>query len=191
MMKKEEKVSFQIIGEIVTKARPRARVVNGKYAQIYTPHATIVYENLVKLSYNDQVGKYYGEEPLSVTIEAFFTCPETLKKYQDNLKCINHKDLDNIAKTILDALNGIAYKDDKQVCELVVKKSYSATGCDYARVSIMNLEGSLEDAKSEYNYQKLMRKKNDLMSKGFLSKSQKELLEKINKELDNYKSLPF
>lgn len=191
-MKIGEKVSFQIIGEIVTKARPRARVVNGKYAQIYTPNKTVVYENLVKLSYTDQVGKYYGDEPLFVSIDAFFVCPDSLKKYQDNLKCTNHKDLDNIAKTILDALNGVAYKDDKQVCELEVKKHYSALGYDYIRVSIMNLEGSLKDAKSEYNYQKLVKKKDELMRKKYLSKSQKDSLEKINKELNDYsKNLPF
>ena len=192
---KIERVEFEVLGEIITKARPRARVVNGKFAQIYTPKTTAVYENLVKLSYHDQVGnKHFGEEPLVVTIEAFFTCPEALKKYQDNfieLKCVNHKDLDNIAKTILDALNGIAYKDDKQVCELVVKKSYSKTGYDYVQVSIMNVGGSLEDAKSDYNFQKLIDKRNALMSIARPTKAQKDRLEKINKELDDYKNLPF
>ena len=31
-------------------------------------------------------------------------------------------DVDNIAKAVLDALNGIAYDDDSQVVELTVKK---------------------------------------------------------------------
>ena len=33
-------------------------------------------------------------------------------------------DTDNIAKTILDSLNGIAFEDDKQVVALLVKKLY-------------------------------------------------------------------
>lgn len=33
-------------------------------------------------------------------------------------------DTDNIAKSILDSLNGIAYKDDKQVTRLTVEKRY-------------------------------------------------------------------
>lgn len=33
-------------------------------------------------------------------------------------------DTDNIAKSILDSLNGIAYKDDKQVVKLTVEKRY-------------------------------------------------------------------
>lgn len=32
--------------------------------------------------------------------------------------------MDNIIKTIMDALNGIAYEDDKQVCEIHVEKIY-------------------------------------------------------------------
>lgn len=34
-------------------------------------------------------------------------------------------DLDNIAKIILDSLNGIAYKDDSQVVELNISKKYT------------------------------------------------------------------
>ena len=34
-------------------------------------------------------------------------------------------DTDNIAKSILDSLNGIAYKDDKQVVKLNVDKRYN------------------------------------------------------------------
>lgn len=36
-------------------------------------------------------------------------------------------DTDNIAKSILDSLNGIAYKDDKQVVKLTVEKRYDET----------------------------------------------------------------
>ena len=34
-------------------------------------------------------------------------------------------DLDNIAKAVLDSLNGIAYKDDSQIVSMVVSKKYS------------------------------------------------------------------
>ena len=35
-------------------------------------------------------------------------------------------DCDNLCKTVLDALNGIAYDDDKQVCRLYAEKRYGA-----------------------------------------------------------------
>lgn len=34
-------------------------------------------------------------------------------------------DIDNVVKAVLDALNGVAYRDDTQVIELHVRKSYS------------------------------------------------------------------
>ena len=50
-------------------------------------------------------------------------------------------DVDNVAKIILDALNGIAYKDDKQVVTLIVKKSYageSGVGVTISEVEAKN-----------------------------------------------------
>ena len=47
--------------------------------------------------------------------------------------CSTHKDCDNIAKIILDALNGIAYKDDKQIVMLNVEK-YWTEGQPYVMV---------------------------------------------------------
>ena len=41
-------------------------------------------------------------------------------------------DCDNLAKSILDALNGIAYDDDSQICSLSVFKFYG----DEPRVEI-------------------------------------------------------
>ena len=34
-------------------------------------------------------------------------------------------DLDNIAKIVLDSLNGLAYKDDRQVVSLKIEKHYA------------------------------------------------------------------
>ena len=42
-----------------------------------------------------------------------------------NLNPTKKPDADNIGKVVLDALNGIAYEDDKQVIELRVSKQYS------------------------------------------------------------------
>ena len=47
-------------------------------------------------------------------------------------------DTDNLAKSILDALNGLAYDDDKQIVELEVKKFYNET--EEAVVKLIKLE---------------------------------------------------
>lgn len=68
---------------------------------------------------------------LRVIIEAYFKIPKNTKK-SDKLKMATNEirptkkpDSDNIAKIILDALNGVAYQDDKQVVSLQVEKYYT------------------------------------------------------------------
>ena len=173
-------VTFIIPGQIVTKARPR----KGKFGNVYTPEKTTNYENLVKFIYQNTINEHFGTSPLGVNIVAYFRPSEESKKYLNyGLRCVAHKDLDNIAKTILDALNGIAYKDDKQVCEMYVRKEYSRKDEEYVEVNIYTLTGSLEEAKYDYQLDQLERKYWELKNKPKLTKKQQEKLVSIGKIL--------
>ena len=118
---------FEIPGKIQAKQRPR---FNKKFA--YTPANTVNYENWVKTCYlQNYKGEKLLENALKVQIDAFYEIPKStsLKKKElmldgEILPTIK-PDTDNVAKSIQDALNGIAFKDDKQVVELLVKKCYS------------------------------------------------------------------
>lgn len=94
-----------IPGRPVPKGRPRLGV-RGRKAYIYTPPATREYEKLV-----GWVAKCSGcrptEGPVSVSLVVF---------------CRGKMDVDNVAKSVLDGLNGVAYEDDDQVVELLVRK---------------------------------------------------------------------
>lgn len=129
------KINFNIPGKVQAKQRPR---FNGKFA--YTPKETIAYENWVRTCYLE---KYRGqpilENPLKVKIIAYYEIPKSTSK-KKRLEMKNNKvfptvkpDTDNIAKSILDSLNNIAYLDDKQVVKLEVEKYYS----DVASVVVM------------------------------------------------------
>lgn len=185
--------SFKVINEIKTKQRPRARVVNGKYAKIYTPKDTISYENLIKTVYQNAGGVFYGYSPLMVKIKAYFAPTAEQEKFiSQGLKCVNHKDLDNIAKTILDALNGIAYKDDKQVFDLSISKEFSLTGQDYIEVSLnSHEEGSLENVKKEAYYYKIWNRREELRNKSKLTAQEAKRFKEIDKELKEAEWLPF
>lgn len=134
--------SFFIAGEVQAKQRPK---FNGRFA--YTPKETVEYENLVKLQYQAQCGNYrYPDDvPLAVTIFARLEPPQSASNIKKT-RMLNQEeyplkkpDVDNIAKIILDALNGIAYRDDKQVVELIVKKSYageSGVGVTISKVEV-------------------------------------------------------
>lgn len=122
------KAQFIVIGEPKGKGRPRF-VSTNKGVRTYTPKDTVYYENLVKLSYKDMCGvKLNGK--IRAKISAYFAPPASSsnkKKEQMLLGEVGylHKpDTDNIAKIILDSLNGIAYDDDRQITELTVNKHY-------------------------------------------------------------------
>lgn len=123
-----------IPGKPVGKARPRFRGAGFKVIT-YTPPATKKYEKEVARIYKQSAGVLYTEIPLRVRILAKFPIPESWSKKNKEkaLKCEikpNKKpDLDNIAKIILDGLNGVAYTDDKQVTSLEIEKVYSDTPC--------------------------------------------------------------
>lgn len=185
--------SFKVINEIKTKQRPRARVVNGKYAKIYTPKDTISYENLIKTVYQNSGGLFFGDSPLMMNIKAYFAPTTKQSKLMSfGLNCLNHKDLDNIAKIILDALNGIAYKDDKQIFYMSISKEYSSTGQDYIEVSISNNpKGSLENVKKEAYYYKIWNRREELRNKSKLTAQEAKRFKEIDKELKEVEWLPF
>jgi len=64
-----------------------------------------------------------------MVIWAYFEPANSLskKKYKELIGKPHLKklDTDNIAKIVADSLNGVAYKDDSQICELIVHKQYA------------------------------------------------------------------
>lgn len=131
---------FVIAGKVQAKQRPR---FTGKF--VYTPKQTIEYENWVKTSYLE---KYRGqpilENALKVKIIAYYEVPKSASK-KKKLQMLHNEiyptikpDTDNIAKSILDSLNGIAFLDDKQVVKLEVEKYYGSSAC--AVVSIEEVD---------------------------------------------------
>lgn len=121
---------FKIPGEPVPKARPRVT----RQGHAYTPRKTADYEALVKDCYRLQGGKYMGDSAIVSMIELRFEIPKSYGKSKrerimaGEIKHTKKPDVDNCVKAILDALNGIAYKDDSQIVELTVDKQYTDEG---------------------------------------------------------------
>lgn len=125
---------FVIEGSPVAKGRPRFSN-RGGFAKAYTPAKTRNAEaevivrciNAMKIAGNDRP----TENPLKISIFFDMPIPKSFskKKVEACLRCeifpTTRPDLDNMAKTYLDAMNGIVYKDDSQIIELNVKKKYS------------------------------------------------------------------
>lgn len=105
-----------------------------------TPVQTKSYEDLIRWSYKAAGGKYLGDAVLQVDIKAVYPIPKGFSKAKTNdalaekLRPTTKPDCDNIIKVVLDALNGVAYYDDKQVICVSCNKYYGETG--YLQISI-------------------------------------------------------
>lgn len=181
---------FKVLGEIQTKHRPRATVQNG-HARVYTDSTTINYENYIKSEFQRQCeGVHFGDKPIYAVVYAYFTPNKELNKYEaTRLACANSKDCDNIAKTVLDALNGIAYNDDRQIIQLEVGKYYIQDEPEHIHVilSEMKIFDTLENLKKEKQREKLIERYNELMEKPKLTTSEMKRLSEIKTILEGDK----
>lgn len=130
------KISFTIKGTPQSKERHRSAIVKGGIHN-YTPAQTKEYEERVQVMYLQAYGwRLYG--PIKAEITAFYKIPDSwpqkrkMEAYKGLQRPQTKPDCDNIAKVILDALNGTAYEDDKQVIILHVEKYYA----DVPRVEV-------------------------------------------------------
>ncbi len=98
--------SITIPGRPVPKSRPRLGV-RGRKAFVYTPPATKEYERLV-----GWVARCAGCKPTKRPVKVWLYIYHRGKM-----------DADNVCKSILDGLNGVAFEDDDQVVELHIWKS--------------------------------------------------------------------
>ena len=139
----EETIFFTIYGKPQGKGRPRFTSRCG-HPSAYTPKPTIDYEKSIqnglksKFAENEmlrQMPIFAADIPLAVYINAYFEPPKSKpKKWRNDALAGYYKplvkpDIDNIAKVVLDALNGLAYADDKQVSDVIVSKRYVGADC--------------------------------------------------------------
>lgn len=133
-------VTFLVEGEPQGKARHRTT----KTGHTYTPQKTVLYENLIKTCYLSRVGEKVLQGPLKATIEAYYTIPKSKSKKikeqmrKNMIRPTKKPDSDNVAKAVLDSINGIAYKDDAQVVDLSVSKYYADEG--FVKIRLEELE---------------------------------------------------
>jgi Holliday junction resolvase RusA-like endonuclease len=111
----------------------------GGFGRAYVPkgHAVHPYRQAVALAAK-AAGCEPHAEPVNVVIDLVFARPKShlLKSgVRKGAPAMPRCDLDNCAKAVLDALNGIAWVDDSQVSRLVVEKSYGMEGRTTVRIS--------------------------------------------------------
>ncbi len=134
------KLNFTIKGKV----KAKQSVKFGRNGIKYTPKDMIEYANLVRMSFINAYPDWhvcnFEDKPLKVEIDVCMPIPKSYSKKKTEQALKNEirptvkPDCDNIAKNINDALNGIAYPDDKQIVSLTVNKYYSLS--EYVEVQI-------------------------------------------------------
>lgn len=124
--------NFVVKGKPQGKARARTfyDYRSGRMKSI-TPQQTKDYEELIAWSYKAAGGRHLGDSLVEIEIMAFYEIPKSTSNkrrqeiIENRVRPTVKPDCDNIIKAVLDALNGIAYNDDKQVVSVECSKHYS------------------------------------------------------------------
>ena len=129
---------FEVIGNIIGKQRPR---INTYTYNVYTPTKTKDYEEYIQQNFKVKYPNHdMLEGRISIEIVAFLEIPKNTSKKKSiemlngNVSPTKKPDIDNIAKSILDALNKFVFKDDNQVTRLIVEKKYAEVEKVYIKI---------------------------------------------------------
>ena len=122
------KIKFTVKGDPFGKQRPRH---NGYTT--YTPAETKQHEQLIAWAYKEQCGafRFPKDTYIDIRIIAYMKIPKRTSKDRRSkmlsgfIRPTVKPDWDNIGKLVADALNGIAYDDDKCIVDAQVRKFYS------------------------------------------------------------------
>ena len=133
------KIEFFVPGAPVGKGRPRA-ARRGAGVVMFTPEKTADYEALVAataaaaLAGGMRIGtSQLLDGPLAAMLEMQFPVPASWSKAKRALALAgvewhtSKPDADNVAKAVLDACNGVVFRDDAQVVMLTATKQFSET----------------------------------------------------------------
>lgn len=130
---------FEVEGKIVGKERPRVNMYSG---MVYTPNKTKDYEFLIQQSFKVQNPHFMMlEGRVSIEITAFMSIPKNTSKVKTQAMLENRisptkkPDIDNIAKSILDAMNKFVIKDDNQVSKISVEKRFGENEKIHVKIS--------------------------------------------------------
>jgi Holliday junction resolvase RusA-like endonuclease len=117
-------IAFKIHGQATAFARAGAMGKRRFTPQKQAAHMYVIQQTAIAKMQLD--GASIIEGPVQAIIRVSYPYPSSWsnRKKADTKWKVSRPDCDNLAKIILDALNGIVWVDDAQVVELNVQKQY-------------------------------------------------------------------
>lgn len=123
----------------VPKARPRAGRTRDGRIIVYTPKTTVLAEKQIELCSREHAPADPLTKPVAVEIRFSYAMPKSRKELIPGDFVNQRPDVDNLIKTVLDALTqgGRFWKDDSQVVIVRAEKVYAYF--DSVRIRIVEL----------------------------------------------------
>jgi len=155
-----ETVNIPSLGELlfslngVVRAVAKQRPRTGKSGHFYTPKRTRDYERAVR-DMAEATGGKAAACPVHLEVAIVHKVPQSWPEWKRVAGMANwifpsKGDLDNKVKAISDALNGIAFLDDVQVCKLTSEMRYGSQ--EHISVRVYRAGYTLDEARTLYDY---------------------------------------
>lgn len=122
-----------VTGEPVAQGRPKFSTVGG-HPRAVDPAKSREYKQIVSVMARQKMerdGRPLMEGPLRLYVDVYRVPPKSMGKRKGGNAATLHlgihtkPDLDNYIKLVSDALNGVVFADDSQICQIVASKRYS------------------------------------------------------------------
>ncbi len=133
------RLSIHVPAIPVAQPRVKATTING-YARVYNPRGPVdVFKSTVQMAIGSA---YHGkplEGPFGVSIVFVFPRPASMmwkRKPMPRVRHTGRPDRDNLDKAVLDAMKGLIFRDDAQVCAGTIEK-WIAAGDEQPHVTIV------------------------------------------------------
>ena len=127
----DNKIKFVVPGKPQGKLRAKWVKV-GKFGVAHTPQKTVNYENFIKQMFVEKYPKFVPVDcELHLFLEVWQAIPKgtSIKKTElmvgGGIRPAKLPDIDNILKSVMDALEGLAYQNDNQFVSATIDKLYS------------------------------------------------------------------
>lgn len=136
-------LTLHIPGDPKGKGRPRST----RQGRVYTDAATVQAEDHIRDCWLEAGSPRLGDCALEADVLLMHARPKDHYLKDGRLSLIGQRvptpvrkpDVDNALKLILDALNGLAYKDDAQISKVVVRRKWSLANQGGTNVTIREM----------------------------------------------------
>lgn len=126
-------VTFAVYAVPIAQPRQRSAVVAGQ-VRTYTPakHPVNIFKGQVVLDWRRTVGDMSPiDEPMWLRVLFALPRPKAKCRKKDGTSRLRHAskpDIDNLVKSLVDALTGLAWTDDRLISEVHATKVYAGVG---------------------------------------------------------------